>query len=93
MSYTLESVIKKLGEEAQLTGGRIVVFRDGKHTDVGGISPADGVFSLTEAGKILLENTAEKVEEPKGAKAPKVEKGLKPTTAKSDEDLLNVGLE
>ena len=61
MSVSLNSVLKQLGDDAQLVGGRIVVYRDGKHTDVGGLSMSDDVFSLTSAGKDLL---AGKVEAP-----------------------------
>ena len=60
MSHTLQTVMKQLGDAAQLVGGRIVVFKDGKHIDVGGLSMSDSVFSLTEAGKALLEQPAEK---------------------------------
>lgn len=64
MAYTLESVLEQLGDEAQLAGGRIIVYRDGKHTDVGGLSMADAVFSLTEAGKELLEGESAPVVKP-----------------------------
>ena len=77
MAHTLETVLKQLGDEAQLVGGRIVVFRDGKHTDVGGIGMADAVFSLTEAGKALLEDAPA----PKAAKADKKATGLKAEAA------------
>jgi hypothetical protein len=68
MSVTLESVMKQLGAEAQLTGGRIIVYRDGVHTDVGGISMADAVFSLTDAGKKLLGEDGEPVPAKKAGK-------------------------
>lgn len=55
MSVTLQTVLEKLGDSAQLTGGRIVVLHNGKHVDVGGISMTDAVFSLTAAGIALLE--------------------------------------
>jgi hypothetical protein len=64
MSVTLESVLKQLGDEAQLVGGRIVVYRDGKHTDVGGLGMADAVFTLTESGKKLLGDAPKKAEVP-----------------------------
>jgi hypothetical protein len=66
MSVTLESVLKQLGDEAQLVGGRIVVYRDGKHTDVGGLGMADAVFTLTDSGKKLLEGAP--VEKPAAKK-------------------------
>ena len=74
MAHTLETVMKQLGDDAQLVGGRIIVFKDGKHTDVGGLGMSDAVFTLTEAGKALLND------EP----APKAAKGLKPADKKAD---------
>lgn len=69
MSVTLDSVLKQLGDEAQLVGGRIIVFRDGKHTDVGGLGMADAVFTLTEDGKKLLDGAP--VEKPAAKKEAK----------------------
>lgn len=74
MAHTLETVMKQLGDDAQLVGGRIIVFKDGKHTDVGGLGMSDAVFTLTEAGKALL------TDEP----APKANKGLAPAGKKAD---------
>jgi hypothetical protein len=65
MAQTLESVLKQLGEDASLTGGRIIVYRDGKHTDVGGLGLHDGVFNLTEQGVALLGEAP--AEEPKSS--------------------------
>jgi hypothetical protein len=66
MAQTLESVLKQLGSDASLTGGRIIVYRDGKHTDVGGLGLHDGVFNLTEQGIALL-GEAPAEEEPKSS--------------------------
>ena len=75
MAHTLETVMKQLGDDAQLVGGRIIVFKDGKHTDVGGLGMSDAVFTLTEAGKALLD----------GEPAPKkADKGLSPAAKKAD---------
>lgn len=81
MSHTLETVMKQLGSDAQLVGGRIVVFKDGKHIDVGGLSMSDSVFSLTEAGKALLDQPAAKPKED-------TKKGLK-DKPKADDKLLD----
>lgn len=75
MAHTLETVMKQLGDDAQLVGGRIIVFKDGKHTDVGGLGMSDAVFTLTEAGKALLDD------EPTPKKA---DKGLSPAAKKAD---------
>lgn len=88
MSYTLESVMKQLGDEAQLTGGQIVVYRDGKHTEIGGVSLSTGVFSLTEAGKIMLGE-----DKPAKAAPAKGKKDAKPAEDSKDEELLDLNLE
>lgn len=85
MAHTLETVMKQLGDEAQLVGGRVIVWRDGKHIDVGGLGMADSVFSLTEAGVALLDV-------PVAVKHAKSEtkKGLKPAevnASKGDDEL------
>jgi hypothetical protein len=88
MAHTLETVLKQLGDEAQLVGGRIIVFRDGKHTDVGGIGMSDAVFSLTEAGKALLEDApAPKADK----KADKKTSGLKAEVAPANLEDLDLG--
>lgn len=87
MSVDLESVMKQLGDDAQLTGGRIIVYRDGKHIDVGGLAMADAVFSLTEAGKKLLEEpAAEKPKKETLKESIKKKVGLSP----ADKDDLNL---
>lgn len=85
MSIDLESVMKQLGDDAQLTGGRIIVYRDGKHIDVGGLSMADAVFSLTDAGKKLLAESPEAA--PTKTAAKKTDKKLAGLTP-SDADIL-----
>lgn len=64
MAHTLETVMKQLGNDAQLVGGRIIVWKDGKHIDVGGLSMSDSVFSLTEAGLALLDEPVVKHAKP-----------------------------
>lgn len=81
MSIDLESVMKQLGDDAQLTGGRIIVYRDGKHIDVGGLSMADAVFSLTDAGKKLLAESPEAAPAKTTTKKADKKAGLAPATA------------
>jgi hypothetical protein len=81
MSVDLESVMKQLGDAAQLTGGRIIVYKDGKHIDVGGLAMADAVFSLTDAGKKLL------AEEPATEPKKTTKKAGLTTTDKNDLNL------
>lgn len=71
MAHTLESVLKQLGEEAQVTGGTVLVYRE-KHVVVGQINNKTGVFTLTDAGTKLLEETpAPAVEEPAAEDRPR----------------------
>ena len=95
MSHTLKSVLDQLGDAAQLAGGRIVVYKDGKHIDVGGISPDDAVFTLTAAGKKLLEGEdgqAGEETQKKGKKgAAKPAKPAEPETG--GDDNLNLDLD
>ena len=86
MSVTLQSVLEKLGDQAQLTGGRIIIVHNGKHVDVGGLSMSDAVFSLTEAGKALLDGLPEDTK-PKAAKAKTDKDPVKKESAKVDVDL------
>ena len=58
MAHTLESVLKQLGDEAQLVGGRVIIYRDSKHIDIGGLGLQDGAFNLTEEGSALLDADA-----------------------------------
>lgn len=56
--YTFKEVVEKLGD-AQVVGGRIIVYRGGKHVDVGRVASETGVFILTPAGHELLNAVAE----------------------------------
>lgn len=91
MSVDLESVMKQLGDDAQLTGGRIIVYRDGKHIDVGGLAMADAVFSLTDAGKKLLADAP--VAAPAKATAKKADKKPAGLTPAEDDILGDLNLE
>jgi hypothetical protein len=53
--YTFNSVVDELGGKAQVTGGAIVVYHNGKHTEVGKVMPETGVFVMSPAGHALLE--------------------------------------
>lgn len=90
--HTFKSVVAALGAEAQVTGGSIVVYRNGKHTEVGKVLPETGVFVMTPAGHALLEEsaapTAEVEEAPAEAPAKPARKAKKPA---SDLDDLELG--
>lgn len=61
MSHTFQSVREFFGERAELVGGVITVYENGKHTDIGRIDNTTGVFTLTADGVAMLD----------GAPAPK----------------------
>lgn len=84
--HTFKSVVEQLGDEAQVTGGAIVVYRDGKHIEVGRVLPETGTFVMTPAGRQLLE-----VEE-KPAKKPSKKPAKKPEASALD-DLGDLGEE
>lgn len=70
MAYTQAGVLKQLGKDAQITGGTIIVYREGKHIEVAYVRSEGGEFVVTDAGKELLEATADKpARAPKAAKA------------------------
>lgn len=69
MSHTVESLLKQF-PDAQLVADIVLVYRDGKHVELG--KRQDGAFNLTPEGKLFLEAVKEepKKEAPKrGAKA------------------------
>lgn len=57
MTHTLESIIKTLGKEAQVSGGAVTVYRGGKHISI--TKYEDGVFQVTPEGLELLGNYLE----------------------------------
>lgn len=73
MSHTLETVLEKLGDMAQLAGGSLVVNYQGKNVEVGAQDNSTGVFSLTEKGLEVLAELDAPAEKPKKQKteAPK----------------------
>lgn len=73
MSYTVESLLKQF-PDAQLVADIVLLYRDGKHVELG--KRSEGTFNLTPEGKIFLENYKDepKQEKPKAA-AKKAEKG------------------
>ena len=85
MSYTFESALKALGAEAQVSGGAITVYREGKNIAVSKYT--DGVFGITDEGLEVLSNPlittddgVEVFEAPKRAG-----KGFKPTDIEAAE--------
>jgi hypothetical protein len=91
--HTFNSVVDALGGKAQVTGGAIVVYHNGKHTEVGKVMPETGVFVMSPAGHALLEELAgaapEAVEE-----APAKPKGKAKTKAvveKADDPFSDIG--
>jgi hypothetical protein len=64
MSHTVESLLKQY-PDAQLVADIVLLYRDGKHIELG--KRSDGAFNLTPEGKLFLEANKE---EPK-AEAPK----------------------
>ena len=60
MAHTQESVLKQLGDSAQITGGAIVVHVDGRNVEVAYVRADGGEFVVTEEGKKLLEAPADK---------------------------------
>ena len=74
MSHTYDSVMAKLGDRAELVGGVITVYENGKHTDIGRIDQTTGVFTLTAEGLLVID----------GAPTPK-KRGGKSTQPADDE--------
>lgn len=69
MSHTVESLLKQF-PDAQLVADIVLLYRDGKHIELG--KRSEGTFNLTAEGKLFLENVKDepKVEAPKrGRKA------------------------
>lgn len=64
MSHTVESLLKQF-PDAQLVADIVLLYRDGKHIELG--KRSEGAFNLTPEGKLFLETVKE---EPK-AEAPK----------------------
>lgn len=67
---TVEDITKKF-PEAQLVGGKYVVWREGRNVELGGFGMADGAFSLTDEGIALLDTVVvdEATAKPKKGKA------------------------
>lgn len=47
--------VMQMFPNAQMVGGRVIVYHNGKHVELGLTRPATGVFSLTEEGLLLVQ--------------------------------------
>lgn len=54
MAHTLQSILKALGKDAEVSGGAVTVFRDGKHIAV--TKYVEGKLEVTPEGEELLGN-------------------------------------
>lgn len=90
---TFKSVVDALGADAQVTGGTVIVYRDGKHIEVGRVSADTGSFTVTPAGHALLE--AISGAEPEAVEAApaksKAKTKAKPTAEKADDPFSDIG--
>jgi len=55
MAHTFESVLKQLGDEAQVVCGSIIIRRDNKNIEVSKYNVIDGGFVVTDEGLEVLD--------------------------------------
>lgn len=55
MAHSFESVLKQLGEEAQVVCGSIIIRRNNKNIEVSKYNVNDGGFVVTEEGLEVLD--------------------------------------
>lgn len=62
MAYTQQGILEQL-KDAQITGGSIIVSRDGKNIEVAKVRSRSGELFVTDAGKKILAEAPAAVEE------------------------------
>lgn len=93
--YTFKEVVEKLSD-AQVSGGRIVVYRAGKHIDIGRVASETGVFILTPDGLGLMnaQSVVETVDAPAAPAEPPAPRKTKAAKAAArDDDLSDLDFE
>lgn len=87
--HTFKSVMDKVGPEAQIVGGSVIILQDGKHVLIGRVAPETGSFTLTPEGLAVL--NAPDVSPGEEAEAPAVAKGVARAKVQQRKPLADAG--